>query len=160
MSGDVPDGLAPVAVVLTRVAVPQALAGACAMEKTEVDVVPTQIGAVAVCRSTDEGDPEVAAQVISAALGRTDTPVVLIVQREGQMSASLWHDGHETKQLSAALALDGAPPEVERLLLGQVTAGDVPGMVTSAGVGRFAAMRMLGAGARANRRAGRRPSAR
>lgn len=151
MSSDVPDGLAPVAVVLTQVAVAEALAGACALEKVPVDVLPTEIGCLAVCRSTAEGDPEVAARVISAALGATDTPVVLLVQRAGQMSASMWHDGNPTKQLSPALALDGAPAVVERLLLGQVRAAELPGVVTSAGVGRFGTLRLLGVAAKARR---------
>lgn len=152
---DEPDGLAPVAVVLTQVVVPEALVVACAMEKTRVDVVLTEIGCVAVCRSTAEGEPEEAARVISNALGRTETPVVLIVQRAGQMSAALWHRGAETKQLSAALALDGTPAVVERLLLGQVAVADLPGVVTSVGVGRFRALRMAAGVAKANRQAQR-----
>ena len=149
------DALAPVAVVLTQVVVPEALVVACAMEKTLVDVVLTEIGCVAVCRSTAEGMPEEAARVISNALSRTETPVVLVVQRAGQMSAALWHRGAETKQLSAALALDGTPAIVERLLLGQVAVADLPGVVTSVGVGRLRALRMAAAVTKANRRAQR-----
>jgi len=71
------------------------------------------------------------------------------------MSASLWHRGSETKQLSAVLALDGTPPEIEGLLLGQVTVADLPGVVTSVGVGRLRALRMAAGVAKANRRARR-----
>jgi len=155
VSPDGPEGLAPAAVVLTQVVIPEALAAACALDKTPVDVVPTEIGCVAVCRSTGDGAPEAAAGVISSALSRTDTPVVLVVQRDGRMSASLWHRGSETKQLSAVLALDGTPPEIEGLLLGQVTVADLPGVVTSVGVGRLRALRMAAGVAKANRRARR-----
>ena len=49
--------------------------------------------------------------------------------------------------------LDGAPQEVEDLLLGQVAAADLPGVVSSVDVSRWGAMRMLGGVAAANRRA-------
>jgi hypothetical protein len=143
------------AVVLTKVAIPEALAAACALQKVAIDAVPTAIGCVAVCRSAALGDPETAAQIISSALAKSPTPVILLVQREGQMSASRWAGGTEQEELSAALMLDGAPPEVEDLLLGQVVAADLPGVVSSVGVSRWRAMRMLGGVAAANRRAAR-----
>ena len=141
------------AVVLTKVAIPEALAAACALEKVGVDVVPTAIGCIAVCRSAAPGDPETAAQTISSALAKSPTPVILLVQRDGQMSASRWAGGTEQEELSAGLMLDGAPQEVEDLLLGQVAASDLPGVVSSVGVSRWRAMRMLGGVAAANRRA-------
>ena len=145
--------LAAAAVVLTRVAVPEALAAACALQKVPIDVVPTAIGCIAVCRSAGGDDPETAAQIISGALANSPTPVVLLVQRDGQMSASRWAGGEEQETLSPALMLDGAPPEVEGLLLGQITVADLPGVVTSVGVSKLGAMRMLAGVARANRRA-------
>jgi hypothetical protein len=157
---DGPQELPATAVVLTQVVVPEALAAACALQKVAVDVVPTSIGCVAVCRSVEPGDPETAAQVISSGLANTDTPVVLIVHRSGQMSASLWHAGSQTKELSPALALDGLPAVVEALLLGGQSAADVDGVVTSAGVGRLGAMRMLAGVAKTNRRAAKARAAR
>lgn len=148
-----PHELPATALVLTQVGVPEALVVACALQKVAVDVVPTPIGCVAVCRSVEPGDPETAAQVISSALANTDTPVVLLVHRSGQMSASLWHAGSQTKELSPALALDGTPPEVEALLLGGAKVADLDGVVTSAGVGRLGAIRMAAGVAKANRRA-------
>ena len=41
---------------------------------------------------------------------------------------------------------------LEDLLLGTVVAADVPGVVSSVGLSRFRALRMLAASARANRR--------
>jgi len=157
---DGPKELPTTALVLTQVVVPEALAAACALQKVAVDVVPTSIGCVAVCRSVEPGDPETAAQVISSGLANTDTPVVLIVHRSGQMSASLWHAGSQTKELSPALALDGVPAVVEALLLSGRSAADLEGVVTSAGVGRFGAMRMLAGVARTNRRAAKARAAR
>ena len=49
------DELAPVAVVLTQIATPEALAAVCALQRLDVDAVPTPIGAVAVCRDAAPG---------------------------------------------------------------------------------------------------------
>lgn len=144
------EGLAAAAVVLTQVASPDVLAAACALHKVPIEAVPTPVGSVAVCRSTGEGDPEAAAAVISRLL--TNTPVVLVVQRDGQMSASRWVGGQQGERLSAALMLDGAPPEIERLLLGQVAPEGLPGVVSSQ-MSRWRAMRRLARVARAARRA-------
>jgi hypothetical protein len=40
-------GLPPTALVLTQVAVPEALAAACALQRLDVDAVPTPIGCLA-----------------------------------------------------------------------------------------------------------------
>jgi hypothetical protein len=150
--------LPPTALVLTKVAVPQGLAAACAMSKVPVDAVPTTIGAVAVCRDTGVGDPERAAQVISQLLA--NTPVVLVTQRDGQMTAARWSAGTQDEEISPALMLDGAPPEIEQLLLGQVSVAHLPGVVSSVGMSRWKAMRVLAAAARAGRsgRAGKLPA--
>ncbi|KGM13372.1 hypothetical protein [Cellulomonas bogoriensis] len=152
MSGDVPEGegLAAAAVVLTQVALPEGLAAACAMSKVPVDAVPTSIGAVAVCRDTAVGEPERAAQVVSRLL--ENTPVVLVVQRDGQMTAARWAGGAQDEEIAPGLMLDGAPAEVEQLLLGQVQAADLPGTVSSVGMSRWRAVRVLAAVGRAGRR--------
>ena len=82
-------------------------------------------------------------------------PVVLLVQRSGQLDASRWQAGVQQQQLSAALMLDGAPPEVEGLLLGAVRVADLPGVVSSAGMSRWRAARSLAGVARATRRLAR-----
>lgn len=141
------------AVVLTQVAAPEALAAVCALNRIPVDVVPTDIGAVAVSRSAAPGDPETAAQIISSVL--STTPVVLLVQRDGQVTAGRWSGGEEVEELTAALMLDGAPPEVEAVLLGTQDPRDLPDVVASVGMSRFRAMRILARVARATRRAAR-----
>lgn len=143
-------GLPAAALVLTQAAVADGLAAACALSKVPVDAVPTPIGVIASCRSTGVGAPELAAQVVSQVLG--PTPVVLLVQRDGRMTAGRWSGGRQDEELSPALVLDGAPPEVEDLLLGRADAADLPGTVTSVGMGRWRAMRILGATARQARR--------
>lgn len=148
----VPGGLAPVALVLTKVAVPEGLAAACAMSKVPLDAVPTEIGAVGVCRSTAAGEPERAAQVVSRLL--QNTPVVLMVQRAGRLTASRWTGGSQDEEVSAALMLDGAPPEIEQMLLGQLQAADLEGVVSSVGMSRWKATRVLAAAARVGRRRG------
>lgn len=144
--------LAPVALVLTKVAVPEGLAAACAMSKVAIDAVPTEIGAVGVCRSTEDAEPERAAQVISRLL--QNTPVVLMVQRSGRLTATRWSGGSQDEEVPAALMLDGAPPEIEQLLLGQLAAGELTGVVSSVGMSRWRATRILAAAARVGRRRG------
>ncbi|WP_250446692.1 hypothetical protein [Actinotalea sp. C106] len=143
--------LAAAAVVLTKVAVAEGLAAACATSKVAVDAVPTAIGALAVCRETAPGEPERAAQVISKLLQHT--PVVLLTQRDGQMTATRWAEGVQDEEIAPGLMLDGAPAEVEALLLGQVRAEDLPGAVSSVGMSRWRAVRILAGAARAARRA-------
>ena len=139
------------AVVLTQVAVPEALAAACALQRLPVDVVPTPIGALAWCRDTGEGAPAAVARAVSALLPAV--PVLLLEQRDGQISASRWSAGAEGTVMSPGLVLEGAPAVVEQLLLGQTTAGDQPGVVTSVGMSRWRATRTLTAISRATRRA-------
>lgn len=145
------DALPPTAVLLTQVAHAEPLAAACALGKVAVDVVPTDIGALAVCRDASEGQPERAAAAVSRALA--NTLVVLLVHRGGRMSGSRWTGGERGDDVSAVLMLDGAPAIVEQLLLGQVAVTDLPGVVSSVGMSRWRAARTLTAAARARRRA-------
>jgi len=147
----VSDELAPVAVVLTQAAAADALAAACALGKVAIDAVPTPIGAVAVCRDTAPGAPEQVAQVVSRLLAHSHA--VLVVQRDGQLTASRWTAGERGEDMAAGLLLDGAPPQVEELLLGTRGPGDLPGTVSSVGMSRWSATRVLARAARAGRAA-------
>ncbi|EYR64816.1 hypothetical protein N866_04370 [Actinotalea ferrariae CF5-4] len=142
--------LPPTAVLLTQVAHAEALAAACALGKVAVDVVPSDIGAIAVCRDATGEQPERAAATVSKALA--NTMVVLLVHRGGRMAGSRWSAGSRGDDVSAVLMLDGAPPVVEQLLLGQAAAGDLPDVVSSVGMSRWRAARTLTAAARARRR--------
>ena len=142
--------LAPSAVILTQVAAAESLAAACAISKVDIDAVPTDIGAVAVCRSTAPGEPARAAEVISRVL--QNTQVVLMTHQAGQMTATQWLGGEAAGTVSPLLMLDGAPDVVEQLLLGQVLAAGVPGVVSSVGMSRWKATRVLASAARLARR--------
>lgn len=151
--------LSPAAVVLTQVAAPEALAAACALQRLEVDVVPTPIGCLAVCRDTAEGGPAAVARTVSALLPAVS--VLLLEQRGGRMAATRWSGGAAAgTEMSPALVLDGAPAVVEQLLLGQVEAGGLDGAVTSVGMSRWTATRTLAAVSRATRKAARRGGSR
>ena len=141
----------PLAVVLTQVAVAEGLAAACALGKVAVDVVPSPIGAFAVCRETDEDGAAKAAAVISQLLKQI--PVVLIERRDGQVSASRWELGERVSDLAAGLMLDGAPDELEDLMLGTRTVVDFDGVVSSVGMSRLKAVRLLAGAARRAKRA-------
>ena len=139
-----------VALAITPVANPQALAATCALAKIEVDAVPTEVGALAVLRDVTGDAPAASAGAISRLL--RGIPIVLLERREGQISASRWLDGDRDGVLAPGLVLDDAPELLEDLVLGSVTAAEVDGVVSSAGMSRLKAMRVLAAAARANRR--------
>ena len=139
-----------VALVVTPVAAPGPLAATCAMAKIPVDVVPSTVGAIAACRDTAGDGPRDAAVAVSRLL--KGVPVVLLEKSGGRVAASRWLDGEQGEDLAAGLVLSGAPDVLEDLLVGTVAAADVPGVVSSVGLSRFRALRMLAASARANRR--------
>lgn len=130
-----------VAVVVTQVAVADALAAACSLAGVAVDVVPSPVGALAVLRDPAAGAS--AAGAVSRLLRQV--PVVLLERREGKVAASQWVGGAQEKELPAGLVLSGAPPVLEDLLLGDVPAGEIEGVVSSVGLSRWKAMRLLAA---------------
>lgn len=141
---DGPDEEPSVALVITQVAVPAPLAAACAISKVGVDVVPTEIGAIAVLR-----DPRAAAEGAGAISKLLRTlPVVLLERREGQITATRWTAGERGDKLPAGLVLSDAPAVLEDLLLGSVQAGDLDGVVTSVGMSRWQAMRTIASSAK------------
>ena len=133
-----------VVLVITQVAAPAPLAAACAIAKVDVDVVPTSIGAIAALR-----DPRAAADG-AAAISKLlrAVPVILLERREGQITASRWAGGERDGDLPAGLVLSDAPAVLEDLLLGSVQAGEVEGVVTSVGMSRWQAMRLIAGSAR------------
>ncbi|WP_456826876.1 hypothetical protein [Cellulomonas sp. P5_E12] len=136
---DAPPEDPSVVLVITQVAAPAPLAAACAIAKVEVDVVPTDIGAIAVLR-----DPRAAAEGAGAISKLLRTlPVILLERREGQITATRWTAGERGDKLPAGLVLSDAPAVLEDLLLGSVQAGDVEGVVTSVGMSRWQAMRTI-----------------
>jgi len=130
-----------VAVVVTQVAVADALAAACSLAGVDVDAVPSPVGALAVLRDPAAGLP--AAGAVSRLLRQA--PVVLLERRDGKITASQWVGGEHQKDLPAGLVLSGAPPVLEDLLLGELPVGEVDGVVSSVGLSRWKAMRMLAA---------------
>jgi len=143
-------GDAGVALVVTPVANAEALAATCAIAKIGVDAVPSGVGAFAVCRVTNGEAPAGAAGAISRLL--KGVPIVLLERREGQIAASRWLDGERGDDLAPGLVLSDAPEVLEDLLLGTTSPGEIEGVVSSVGMSRLKAMRVLAAAARANRR--------
>lgn len=136
-----------VAVLLTQVANAEALAAACALNKFKVEAVSSPIGAYAVIPETTDGYPEKVAKAVSQLV--KSVPVILIQATSGQMKAQQWEAGEVKGTLPVALVLDGAPHELEDVLLGETTTADLPGVVSSAKISRFKAMRLLAATAKA-----------
>ena len=130
-----------VALVVTPVAGAAPLAAACALAKVAADVVPSEVGAIAVLR-----DP-VAGRAGAAAVSQLlrQVPVVLLERRASQMSATQWVAGAHERDLPPGLVLSDAPEVLEELLLDGRAPASVDGVVSSAGMSRFAAMRVLAA---------------
>lgn len=147
VSFEVPDDLSSLttpaaptlAVLVTQVATAEALAAACALAKLDVDAVPSTVGAIAVPRTATDGAR--AAAAVSQMLRQV--PVVLLEKREGRIDAGQWVGGARDRDLPAGLVLSGAPAVLEDLLLGDVPVGEVEGVVTSVGLSRMKAMRLL-----------------
>lgn len=139
-----------VALVVTPVANAEALAATCAIAKIAVDAVPSPVGALAFCRATDGEAPAGAAGAVSRLL--RGVPVVLLERRAGQITASRWLDGERGDKLAPGLVLNDAPEVLEDLLLGTSSPAEIEGVVSSVGMSRLKAMRVLAAAARANRR--------
>ncbi|MBI9115441.1 hypothetical protein [Sanguibacter suaedae] len=138
-----------VAVVLTQIATADALAAACAMSRIAVDAVTSPVGSYAVCRDASGDAPQELAKAVSALV--RSVPLILFEAQDGQVSASQWQAGERTGSLAPALVLDGAPHELEDILLGARQVGDVEGVVSSVGMSRWKAARRLAATARAAR---------
>jgi len=139
-----------VAIVVTQVAGAKPLAAACSLAGVDVDAVPSPVGALAVLRHTaDAAGTAEAAGAISRML-RT-SPVILLDRRAGRIAASRWSAGEKEDDLAAGLVLSGAPDLLDDLLVGGKPVGEVPGVETSVGMSRWAAMRALSAGGRRRR---------
>lgn len=136
-----------VAVLLTQVASAQSLAAASALGKFKVEAVGSPIGAYAIIPNTANGYPEQVTVSVSKLV--QGAPVILIQATSGQMKAQQYEDGELKGKLPVALVLDGAPHELEDILLGEKTVADLEDVVSSAKMSRFKAMRLLAASARA-----------
>lgn len=144
-----PEGPPPAAVLMTQVALAEHLAAACRVAGVAVHAVPSDIGALAVCHDVTDDGPERTARAVSQVLA--NTLVVCLVQRGGRMTATRWARGERGEDVSALLLLDGAPDVVERLLLGQAEARELPDVVDSTTLSRWRAVRMLARAGRAAR---------
>ncbi|WP_029288707.1 hypothetical protein [Cellulomonas sp. HZM] len=136
-----------VALVVTPVAVAEPLAAACALAGVEVDVVPSADGAIAVLR--DPAASREGATAVSQLLRAV--PVVLLERRAEAITAARWTDGAEGEQVPGGLVLAQGPLVLEDLLLGSRAVGDVEGVVTSVGMSRWRATRILASSARRRR---------
>jgi len=130
-----------VAIVVTPVAVAAPLAAACALAKVAADAVPSPVGAIAVLCDPATGSAGAAA--VSQLLRQV--PVVLLERRESQLTASQWVAGARTRDLPPGLVLSDAPEVLENLLLGGLAPAGVDGVVSSVGLSKLKAMRILAA---------------
>lgn len=157
-AGEVPDDVSSltdpaaaeppsVTLVLTQVAAAGPLAAACALAGVDVDVVPSPVGALAVLRDARTGPA--GAEAISKLL--KTVPVILLERRSGQITATRWAGGQKGDELPAGLVLSDAPAVLEDLLLGGASVADLDGVVTSVGLSRWKAMRLLAQSARGKR---------
>jgi hypothetical protein len=136
-----------VAILVTQVAGARPLAAACSLAGVDVDAVASPVGALAVLRDTADATRTAEAAAAVSGMLRT-SPVVLLDRRAGRIAASRWVAGEREDDLPAGLVLSGAPAVLEDLLVGGAPVADVPGVETSVGMSRWAAMRALASGRR------------
>ena len=141
---------AELAVVLTPVAEPKALAAACALVGLEVDAVPSSSGAVAVLSGKQGEGAEAAARAIAAAVPQL--PILLVTKGAGQLRALRFHGSNPPEEVLAGLLVAGASGVLEDLLVGAVVPKQVPGTVSSVGLSHAKAMLWLASANRHHRR--------
>lgn len=129
------------AVLVTPVAEPQVLAAACALAKIRAEVVPTEVGSVAVLHEAEGEGPAAAGATLSRVV--TGALVVLLRTDGSQVTAAGWTDGRPTEVQAAGLWLDAAPAVLEDLVTGQAEPSGLEGVVSSAGMSRWRAARTL-----------------
>lgn len=134
------------AMLITRVAFPTALAGACALADVAAEVVGTEAGAVALLHDIDGDAPEQAAAAITKVVA--GVPALLVMKFEGQITVTQYLDGVDAGRLPPAVVLTSAAELVEELIVGAVKPSDVPGAVSSVGLSKVKAMRMIAEAAR------------
>ena len=129
-----------VVLLLTPVAQAAPLAATCVIAKVEADVVLSDVGAIAVLRQVTAG--RAGASAVSQLLRQV--PIVLLERREGQITATRWVGGSQQgDNLPPGLVLSDAPAVLEDLLLGSVEIGSLGGVVSTAGLSRWKALRMI-----------------
>ncbi|MCK0116584.1 hypothetical protein MWU57_06030 [Isoptericola sp. S6320L] len=138
------------AVLITQVAEAEPLAAACVLAGLDVDVVPTPVGALGVLRDTSGDLPNRAAAAVSQLVA--GVPLVLVTRHGEQLTCVRYTDGADDGELPPGLVLGGAPDALEDLLTGHLTLADLPGVVSSSGISRLKAVRMLSQVARKGRK--------
>ena len=142
--------MTPRAVVVTPVPAPEALVAACALAGIEAYVVPSEVGALAVCADAEGEAPLEAGARLSQLL--KGILVVVLRNTAGQIDATGFQDGQATEVQSAGLWLDAAPVLLEDLVTGTLEVQDVEGVVSSVGLSRWRAARNLAKLSRAARK--------
>ncbi|MDQ2624990.1 MAG: hypothetical protein M3Y20_07505 [Actinomycetota bacterium] len=138
------------AVVVTPVQVPEALAAACALAGVKADVVPSEIGSLAVCVESEGDAPLKAGAAISQIL--KGVLVVVLRNTDGQIDSTGYTNGEPSEVQAAGLWLDAAPVVLEDLITGTIEPADADGVVSSVGMSRWRAARNLAKLARTGRK--------
>lgn len=137
------------AILITRVAFPNALAAACALAEVAADVVGTEVGAIAILHDIDDEAPERAAAALTQVV--RGIPALLVTKAEGQISVTEFADGADRGPLPPAVVLTSASELVEELIVGALKPSDVPGVVSSVGIGKMRALKMIADAAKPHR---------
>ena len=138
------------ALLVTRVADPRALAALCALTQVAADIVGTEGGAVAMLQDLSEDAPQQAAAKVSKAMGSID--VLLVLRTSGQISVTKYDGGSDLGDVPPGLVLATSTELVEDLIVGTITPAEVPGSINSAELKPGRAMRLFTEAARDGRR--------
>jgi hypothetical protein len=155
---EIPDDLADLlsggklqmAALVTPVAEPTALVGALALAGIQADVIGSPTGALAVLRDLEGDAPKASAAAMSAVL--TGAEIVLAARGDGQITTTRYSDGACLGDVPLPIVLAAAPVEIEDIITGALALSDIEGVISTDGVGRGKALRMIAAAARRNKR--------
>jgi len=136
--------------LVTQIAGAEPLAAACSLAQVEADVVPTDVGAVAVLRDRSGDAPARAAAALSTLV--KGVPLILVERRGEQLAMVRWADGAPGDVLAPGLVLGSAPEVLEDLITGERAVADLDGVVASSSLSRWKAMRLLTAAGRRARK--------
>ena len=129
------------AVVVTPVPIVEARAASCVLAGVSADVVPSEVGSIAVCHDPEGEVPRKAGVTLSQLL---KGGLVVVLQNEGgQITATGFTNGAETEVQEAGVWLDAAPVVLEDLITGVADPREVEGVVSTTSMSRWRAARTL-----------------
>lgn len=135
------------ALVVTPFGDPKQLAAACVLSDISGSVVPVGGFSAIVLDDADRESAIAVTTKLSKMAGRYE--VLVLVREDDAISSGHFREGKRQSDVPAGLALQNLPEDVERLLLGGVTADEIEGAHHTSDISKMQASALTMTGARA-----------